>query len=96
MSLEDLLLLARLKEIFDRKEAEGKHGGHYIFVEDRDIVELLGREYTAPETKINSQLMDFASRGLLFLGSDPETVGGINFYRTEAFAEIISAAVATV
>ncbi|WP_327211557.1 hypothetical protein [Rhizobium ruizarguesonis] len=96
MSLEDLMLLARLKEIFDSKEAEGKHGGHYIFVEDRDIVEVLGREHTAPETKINSQLMDFASRGLLFLGGDPETIGGINFYRTEAFAEIISAAVAAV
>lgn len=92
MSQEELEFLVVLKKVYDKKEKSEGFDGHHLCIEDRDVVDYFGREYKSPETEINSRLIDFISRGLLFIGSNPGYIGGQYYYKTEAFNEIVAAA----
>jgi len=94
MSLEDLQLLVLLKETFDQKQQSPTYDGYHLFVNDHDVVKSLNRNYVAPETHTNTQLIDFVSRGLLFIGGNPATIGGHYYYKTESFEEIVAQATA--
>jgi hypothetical protein len=93
MSQADLQMLVTLKSVFDIKASEKNYDGYHLFLSAGDIVRFLDRPYKAPETEINSQLIDFVSRGLLFIGGNPATIGGHYYYKTIAFDEIIAEAI---
>jgi hypothetical protein len=96
MDQADLETLSVLRAIFDEKERASDYDGHYLFLDDTDVVKFQGRSYVAPETIINGHLADFVSRGLLFIGANPQTSGGQYFYKTKAFDEIIFGALRTI
>lgn len=96
MTLEDLGLLVLLNGFFKTKRASVEFEGYHLCLDDQAIVRQMNREYVSPETALNSQLSDFVSRGLLFVGGEPGVFGGQFYYKTLAFDEIIAAAESTV
>jgi len=91
MNQDDIAFLATIESVFEWKYP-GKENNTYQFIDDSDVTSHRSRTYVAPEQSINSNLSDLASRGLLYLGGDPETIGGINYYRSTYFYEVIDSA----
>lgn len=92
LSLPALHALAAAHRAFENAKASPEFDGFHQFITASELVRAMGMEFISPAVEANSYLVDFLARGLLFIGGNPNTIGGQYYYKTSAFDEIIVSA----
>jgi hypothetical protein len=92
MSIEEMRVLAVCADAFNRARQAPDFDGYHLFIDTRAVTSEFSEEFMAPATKINSHLSELCSRGFLFIGGNPRTIGGTYFYKTEAFDAVVAEA----